>query len=65
MPTIRFSFTDWRFARSTWPRHRPLLAETRLGPIRLVRVLSHRDSQRLVERECARAFADQQRREGR
>jgi hypothetical protein len=58
MSSIRLSKTiKWRFETTLWPRHRPLIAETHFGPLRVVRVLSHDDALRAIERERAKTFA--------
>jgi hypothetical protein len=58
MPTLRLNtFSPWRFRTTLWPRHRPLIAETHFGPLRFVRVLSHDDALRAIERERAKTFA--------
>lgn len=63
MPAIRLDRCwPFRISTSVWPRHRPLISETVIGPVRVVRLLSDAESARVAERQRAHAFADQQRR---
>lgn len=63
MAVLRFLFPPrWRIVTRLIPRHRPLLQETEVGPIRLVRLLDERQAMRIVERQAASAFAEAQRR---
>lgn len=53
--------SEWKCETAYWPAHRPVLAEVAIGPLRIKRMLSASEAERIVERQRARQFAESQR----